>query len=116
MLVLRFSLIGVLLLLTAAPAWAAPAQRSVAGTRAPLGSGCPTAAMVVTYPKQVPLFLSPPPGKALLQTSTGLTASVGRVDFAGCSGDVMLRSVSLFGSIKAQIVRVTGTTPSVVGL
>jgi hypothetical protein len=72
--------------------------------------------MVVVYPKQMPLFLSPPHGKALLQTTTGFRASVGRVDVTKCSGNLLLRSVSLFGSITAQQVRVTGLTPSVVGL
>ena len=113
---LRWGLIGLTVLLSTAPAWAATSLRSVTGTRAPLGTGCPAAAMVVVYPKQMPLFLSPPHGKALLQTTTGFRASVGRVDVAKCSGNLLLRSVSLFGSITAQEVRVVGTTPSIVGL
>src|SRR5436305_5496112 len=112
----RLGLTGLALLLFAAPAWAAPLQRSAAGVRAPLGSGCPAAAMVVAYPKQLPLFLSPPRGKALLQTKNGLKASVGRTDMVDCKGNVLLRSVSLFGSIRAQEVRLVGQTPTIVGL
>jgi len=113
--VLRWGLIGLGLLLFAAPA-GADTLRSVSGVRAPLAAGCPAAAMVVVYPKQMPLFLAPPAHKALLRTSTGLVASVGRVDVAKCSGNELLRSVSLFGSITAQAVRLVGTTPSIVGL
>jgi len=95
---------------------AAPPPVSFTSTRAPLATGCPAAAVVVVYPKQMPLFLSPPAGKALLQTPSGVTASVARVDMADCIGDVMLRSLSLFDSIQAQQVKLDGTTPSVVGL
>lgn len=106
-------MLGLLLL---APAAYAGTLRSVSGVRAPLATGCPAAAMVVVYPKQVPLFLSPPHGKALLRTSTGLGMSVQRVAVKKCSSDEVLRSVSLFGSIKAQQVRLLGAKVSVVGL
>ena len=93
-----------------------PPAPSYSSERAPLQQGCPAAAMVVVYPNQTPLFLSPPPGRALLETGTGLAASVGRVDVAGCNADVLLRSVSLFGSITAQQVKLVGQTPSIDGL
>lgn len=94
----------------------AVAPPSVVGTRASLRAGCPTAAVVVVYPKQTPLFLAPPAGKALLRYPAGVSASVERVGMAQCSGDVVLRSLSLFGSIQAQQVKLTGDTPAVAGL
>lgn len=94
----------------------APAPPSVVGTRASLRVGCPTAAVVVVYPKQMPLFLAPPDGKALLDYPAGVSASVERVDASGCSGDVFLRSVSVLGSITAQQVKLNGETPTIAGL
>jgi hypothetical protein len=110
---MRWGLLVLVFLVLASPAWA---EVSYESARTPLGTGCPAAAVVVVYPKQLPLFLSPPAGKALLQTPSGVTASVGRVDMANCTGDVMLRSLRLFDSIRAQQVKLDGVTPSVVGL
>jgi hypothetical protein len=111
---MRWGLIVLLSLVAVAPAWAG--ARSVVGTRASLRTNCPTAAVVVVYPKQTPLFLAPPAGKALLQTASGVTAYVGRADMAACSADLMLRKLSLFGSITAEQINVRGTTPTVQGL
>ncbi|HEV2592422.1 MAG TPA: M23 family metallopeptidase [Gaiellaceae bacterium] len=101
---------------TTAPTTTVASTPRFTSARAPLQRGCPAAAIVVVYPRQVPLFLAPPDGKALLETTAGLSASVGRVDVANCRGNVLLRSVSLFGSIQAQQVKLTGETPEIVGL
>jgi hypothetical protein len=111
---MRWGLIVLLSLVVVAPAWAG--VTSVVGTRASLRTNCPTAAVAIIFPKQTPLLLAPPDGKALLQTASGVTAYVGRVDMAACSADIMMRKLSLFGSIQAEQINVRGTTPTVQGL